>query len=287
MLRLEEAEKSSEVKPVGKVDDKAESDAAIVEHKLTLSPSIIDPSLTAEQIKAMPQKDQLIMMMEHLKQTGKIDFIVKVGLFVADLGDFKPLNSEYVKYFGIKPPVRVCVEIPGDEVMAYFVIWEHSKSTIDQFRETQHNVHVQSISDWAAPNIGPYSQCNKMNNVLFLAGNIGLYPSLLKLIDADDVVMQYKQIKHNFNQIIKEATQQKDLIWQQVAKSAIVYVSAKTNVEALLPILKEEMAFLEHAAVLVRMPCLPMNCLIEIELLCDVTDPGSGDKTIGCIQNTI
>ena len=126
-----------------------------------------------------------------------------------------------------------------------------------------------------------------MNNVLFLAGNIGLYPSLLKLIDSEDVLMQYKQIKYNFNQIIKEATQQKDLIWQQVAKSAIVYVSAKTNVEQLLPVLKEEMAFLEHTAILVRMPCLPMNCLIEIELLCDVTDPGSGDKTISCIQNTI
>ena len=134
--RVGQEEKSAEVKPVGKAEEKPESDGAIVEHKLTLSPSIVNPSLTPEQIKAMNQKDQLIMMMDYLKSTGKIDYIVKVGLFVADLGDFKPLNSEYVKYFGIKPPVRVCVEIPGDEVMAYFIVWEHSKSTIEQFRET-------------------------------------------------------------------------------------------------------------------------------------------------------
>ena len=29
---------------------------------------------------------------------------------------------EYVKYFGIKPPSRVTIEIPGNEVYAYFIV---------------------------------------------------------------------------------------------------------------------------------------------------------------------
>ena len=47
--------------------------------------------------------------MEHLKEMGVIPYIVKVGLHISDLSEFKSINAEYVKYFGIKPPVRVCV----------------------------------------------------------------------------------------------------------------------------------------------------------------------------------
>ena len=36
---------------------------------------------------------------------------------VTDLTDFKSINAEYVQYFGRKPPVRVTVQIPGDEVI--------------------------------------------------------------------------------------------------------------------------------------------------------------------------
>lgn len=66
----------------------------------------------------------MLVIMEHLKTTGVIPYILKVGLFVRDLSTFKQLNAEYVKYFGLKPPVRVCVEIPGNEVIASFVIWK-------------------------------------------------------------------------------------------------------------------------------------------------------------------
>lgn len=110
---------------------------------------------------------------------------------------------EYVKYFGLKPPVRVCVEIPGDEIIAHFTIWNHHQegheSGLEQFKEKQVNMHVQGISCWAPPNIGPYSQSNKMDNVMFMAGCIGLYPPALALISPDDVLLQYAQTKWNYN----------------------------------------------------------------------------------------
>ena len=70
--------------------------------------------------------------MDHL-QTLEIpfDFILKVGLLVTDLSQFKDLNSEYVKYFGVKPPVRVCVEIPGDEIIMFFIV--HTPGDLDEF----------------------------------------------------------------------------------------------------------------------------------------------------------
>jgi len=61
--------------------------------------------------------------MEHLKELDLIPYVLKVGLLVTDLAQFKDLNAEYVKYFGLKPPVRVCVGIPGHEVIAYFIVW--------------------------------------------------------------------------------------------------------------------------------------------------------------------
>ena len=66
--------------------------------------------------------------MDHLKKMDVIPYIVKVGLHVSDLAQFKDLNAEYVKYFGIKPPVRVCVQIPGNEVIAYFLVWKNKES---------------------------------------------------------------------------------------------------------------------------------------------------------------
>ena len=125
--------------------------------------------------------------MEYLKQFDLNKQIVKVYLLVTDLAEFKPLNAEYVKYFGIKPPVRVCIAIPGNEIIMSFLVWKDA-SSIDDVRD---NLHVQSVSQWAPPNIGPYSQINKMDNLLFMAGMISLYPPTLSLINTEDVLLQY------------------------------------------------------------------------------------------------
>jgi len=65
-------------------------------------------------------------------------------------------------------------------------------------------MHVQSISHWAPPNIGPYSQINKIENLLFMAGQIGLYPPKLQLIDPNQELVQYSQLRHNYDQVIQE-----------------------------------------------------------------------------------
>lgn len=95
----------------------------LVQQKITLSVSIIDPALTQDEIKAMTQKDQLLMIFDHLKKLNVMPYIVKVGLLVTDLSQFKPLNAEYVKQFGLRPPVRVCIEIPNDEIIGHFTVW--------------------------------------------------------------------------------------------------------------------------------------------------------------------
>ena len=42
-------------------------------------------------------------------------------------------------------------------------------------------VHVQSYSNWAPANIGPYSQVANAGNFIFLAGQIGFLPGVMVL----------------------------------------------------------------------------------------------------------
>lgn len=43
-------------------------------------------------------------------------------------------------------------------------------------------MHVQSVSHWAPANIGPYSQAVKVEDLIHLAGQIGLVPGSMELI---------------------------------------------------------------------------------------------------------
>lgn len=43
-------------------------------------------------------------------------------------------------------------------------------------------MHVQSRSHWAPANIGPYSQSVRVQNFMFLAGQIGMVPGSLEMV---------------------------------------------------------------------------------------------------------
>ena len=77
--------------------------------KVTASLRILDPKITSEQLKSMNQIEQFHKIMEHILPMGILPYVVKVGLYIPDLAGFKPLNAEYLKFFGLRPPARVCV----------------------------------------------------------------------------------------------------------------------------------------------------------------------------------
>ena len=154
---------------------------------------------------------------------------MKVGLLVSDLTQFKELNAEYVKYFGVKPPVRVCVEIPGDEIIMFFVT--HQPEEIDSFNEKKKNLHVQSLSFWAPPNIGPYSQINIVGETIFLAGMIGLYPPKVVPVDSGDIVRQYQQIRLNFDAVLTDILRTPSSWHSQKTRSAIIYIPQEAKLD--------------------------------------------------------
>eukprot|EP00351_Strombidinopsis_sp_SopsisLIS2011_P000979 CAMPEP_0116874714 /NCGR_PEP_ID=MMETSP0463-20121206/6250_1 /TAXON_ID=181622 /ORGANISM="Strombidinopsis sp, Strain SopsisLIS2011" /LENGTH=111 /DNA_ID=CAMNT_0004518783 /DNA_START=1056 /DNA_END=1391 /DNA_ORIENTATION=+ len=90
---------------------------------------------------------------------------IQVAFYVPDMATFAPLNAIYVTYFGLMPPVRVCVEIPSKEICIQLIACKK-----DLIKEKRKNLHVQSISPWAPANIGPYSQANRFDSLMFMAG---------------------------------------------------------------------------------------------------------------------
>ena len=76
----------------------------------------------------------MLIILNHLKHLKISDYILKVGLLITDLSEFKDLNADYVKFFGLKPPVRVCVQIPGDEVILFCMVYRN-RDNLEQFNK--------------------------------------------------------------------------------------------------------------------------------------------------------
>ena len=80
-------------------------------------------------------------------------------------------------YFGLNPPVRVCVapERLGEGRRLVLVCRGQTDC------RDKRVLHVQSVSHWAPANIGPYSQGVRTARSLLTAGSIGLLPGSMEL----------------------------------------------------------------------------------------------------------
>lgn len=131
--------------------------------------------------------------------------VVFVHLYLSEISHFANINSHYRDFFGtLLPPSRSCVAVGkhvlpgGRRVMMDCMVqcgsgryMRSSEPDQDAYANAarlttstklRHVLHVQSISYWAPVCVGPYSQANTLRSgVHFLAGQIGLVPSTMKL----------------------------------------------------------------------------------------------------------
>ena len=108
---------------------------------------------------------------------SSLEKIVKVSMYVDSMENYAEMNSQYVTYFGLNPPVRVCVapERLGEGRRLVLVCRGQSQC------QDRRVLHVQSVSHWAPANIGPYSQGVRTGGWLLTAGSIGLLPGSMEL----------------------------------------------------------------------------------------------------------
>eukprot|EP01132_Coremiostelium_polycephalum_P001523 gene1523-1916_t len=129
---------------------------------------------------------------QTLEEKFSLDFqsLLYVNLYVDDLSQFGVINQAYFKFFKNNPSARACIQANiggnGNRIMVDCIGTLTGKK----------NLHVQSISNWAPACIGPYSQSTMSNGLLFLAGQIGMVPGTLDIVDGG-LEVELKQILFN------------------------------------------------------------------------------------------
>ncbi|XP_044292237.1 diphthine--ammonia ligase isoform X2 [Varanus komodoensis] len=131
-------------------------------------------------------KDVFLSLQSYLNSEGlELTDIILVHLYVKSMKDFAVINSVYMTVFDLCPPARVCVEVPLPEGLWFqmdCLVHNHDRTISDQPCNQKQVMHVQSISHWAPANIGPYSQCIQVGDILYCAGQIALVPCTMQLI---------------------------------------------------------------------------------------------------------
>ncbi|KAK9831634.1 hypothetical protein WJX74_003462 [Apatococcus lobatus] len=100
-----------------------------------------------------------------------------VHMFLADMAAFGEANAAYNPHMpAVNPPARACVQtyLPSETPVAIDVL-------VPCNPEGRRALHVQSISSWAPACIGPYSQATSHQDILFMAGQLGLDPISMAL----------------------------------------------------------------------------------------------------------
>lgn len=88
-----------------------------------------------------------------------------VTLYIANMGQFGAINREYCQFLpGREPAARACLETGSG-----------TRVDVAVTRQKRRTLHVQSISEWAPPCIGPYAQSNAVTGVVHLAGVIPMF----------------------------------------------------------------------------------------------------------------
>jgi len=114
-------------------------------------------------------------------QERSLKNILKVKMYVDSMASYAEMNSQYVTYFGLNPPVRVCVAPERLAERCRLCLVSVGRTDCQDKRV----LHVQSISHWAPANIGPYSQGVRSGQSLLTAGSIGLLPGSMVLVSTE------------------------------------------------------------------------------------------------------
>ncbi|XP_042516868.1 diphthine--ammonia ligase [Macadamia integrifolia] len=158
---------------------------------------IKDSSRTSEGL----QKDLTAVLKRIESQLAENSFgwlnVLYIHLYIANMNEFSLANETYVRFITEKKcdlgvPSRSTIELPLTEVglgRAYIEVL-----VANDLRKRV--LHVQSISSWAPSCIGPYSQATLHNEILHMAGQLGLDPPTMTLCSGGAIAELEQALKN-------------------------------------------------------------------------------------------
>nr|CAB3239802.1 diphthine--ammonia ligase [Phallusia mammillata] len=209
-------------------------------------------------------KNALTKTMGILESKGhNMKDLCYIHLYVANMEHFQMINSVYKTFFNQNPPARVCVGLQlsnskdskSNVLMSIdCVSWKPEK--------TKNKVmHVQGISHWAPANIGPYSQCVQRGNTFFVAGQIGLVPGSMELVEGGICAQGSLSLKH-----VKSVLTAMDakLDYKDIAQ-CVCYVTDENHIKPASSIWDKTVS--KDCILYVVVPSLPKQALIEWQVI--------------------
>ena len=123
--------------------------------------------------------------------------VVKIMMYIDSMESYYLMNKQYVTYFGINPPVRVCVGLrpdllPDNSRLVLVCLGQKDAGVSDR-----RVLHVQGLSHWAPANIGPYSQGVVQGDRVLISGSIGLVPGTMQMVghvEADQAGLSLRHV---------------------------------------------------------------------------------------------
>ncbi|XP_044748172.1 diphthine--ammonia ligase [Coccinella septempunctata] len=214
------------------------------------------------ELDGNPMENAISKLMLCLSQYGhELANVCSVTVYISDMKLFTQINEAYVKYFNFaNPPTRACVEVPLNKehpVILDAISWKileiaQIDSPVERF-----TMHVQSRSHWAPANIGPYSQAVKIGEVIYLAGQIGMIPGNLELVEGG-VKCQSRLAMRHVERLLKASDSNLNL---RNVVQGICYVTNLCTIPQVRKLWEENTnnAIVDYVVV----PVLPKSALVE------------------------
>ena len=183
-------------------------------------------------------------------------------------------NKAYNSVFGIPdcvpPPSRACIAMPnGQYAVSIECIARRARRSDDSDTKT---LHVQSLSEWAPPCIGPYAQVVEDNGVTFVSGAIPMHAPFASIIENTGARSQTRGCFFNLKRTLEATRTTFDRLSFFVAYSVSPMFFNAIH-EEFRKIVNNE------RAILAVVPCigLPKNVLVEIRAVGSYLEPSNSN----------
>lgn len=167
-------------------------------------------------------------------------------------------NKAYNETFGsddiIVPPARACVEVPrGNCGTTLETLVRRGK------RENAFALHVQSLSEWAPPCIGPYAQFVEEDNLIYISGVLPLHAPTASVAKGMPAGRQVEVCLENLRRTLEAGHGTMENIGLLVAYTTIPSV-VKEVTDILFNLLENK----QSIKVILPVSQLPKGALVEI-----------------------
>ncbi|KNE63599.1 hypothetical protein AMAG_08703 [Allomyces macrogynus ATCC 38327] len=211
------------------------------------------PSDVALEDAARHVMEQLAQVLQSRKLDTKRHLIM-VTVLVKDMADFAHVNAIYGQYFGVNPAARACIQaVLPCQVQVDALAVAHATVPRD-------NLHVQSISYWAAANIGPYSQSCTVGSHVFVAGQIGLVPETMAMPALSTLTATFQAQAHLS---LRHLTRIYNALRVSPTRDVVACVAYVSSPQWLTAARQVWTAAMDAPVLAVAVPRLPRDALVE------------------------